>query len=364
MDHHKIWINPKNSNHLILGNDGGVNISYDGGENYIKCNQPAVGQFYTVAVDDATPYNVYGGLQDNGVWKASSQHVEDPSWQQTGQNGFQMILGGDGMKVQIDSRDNETVYTGYQFGHYYRFAPGKDGLYIHPKHELGEEHLRWNWQTPFVISRHQEDVVYMGSNHFHRSLDQGETWQKLGSDLTHGAKTGDVPYGTLTCIEESPNHFGWIAVGSDDGYIHISKDGGQNWTRISDNLPQHLWVSRLEWSVHNDEVIYVTLNGYRYDHFDAYVYKTENGGATWTRIGTDLPKEPVNALVEDTHNPNLLFVGTDHGLYCSMDQGSTFMKMQGGLPEGPVHDLVIQDTAEELVVATHGRSIWIAPIAM
>ena len=245
VDHHKIWINPENDQHLIIGNDGGINISFDGGENYIKCNSPAVGQFYSVAIDQSEPYNVYGGLQDNGVWKGSSQHVETSEWHQTGKNGFEFVLGGDGMRVQIDSRDNATVFTGYQFGHYYRMSPGTNNLYIHPMHELGEEHLRWNWQTPFLISRHQEDIVYMGSNKFHRSLDQGENWDCMSSDLTNGAKSGDVPFGTLSVIDESPLNFGWIAVGSDDGLIHISKDGGQTWINRSHGYPKGIWITKI-----------------------------------------------------------------------------------------------------------------------
>ncbi|MGB1033097.1 MAG: WD40/YVTN/BNR-like repeat-containing protein, partial [Flavobacteriales bacterium] len=298
----------------------------------------------------------------NGVWKGSSQHVESSAWHQSGDYGFKFILGGDGMRVQIDSRDNATVYTGYQFGHYYRMAPSQEDLYIHPKHELGEEHLRWNWQTPFLISRHQEDVLYMGSNKFHRSLNKGEDWKSMSVDLTKGAKTGDVPFGTLSVIDESPLNFGWIAVGSDDGLIHVSKDGGQTWSKRSSGYPTNMWITKIEWSAHEENLIYMTCNGYRFDHFEAYVYKSKDAGKTWTRIGKNLPKEAVNVVLEDKLNPELVFVGTDNGVYCSLDGGQNFMAMSPDLPSVPVHDMVISEKAEELVIATHGRSFYIAPI--
>ena len=202
----------------------------------------------------------------------------------------------------------------------------------------------------------------MGSNKFHRSLNKGETWKALSDDLTNGAKEGDVPFGTLTVIHESPIHFGWICVGSDDGLLHVSKDGGQTWSNRSKGLPQGLWISEVMWSAHEENTLFATCNGYRDDHFNAYVYRSNDAGKTWERIGKNLPKEPVNCLILDSKNADLIFVGTDNGLYVSMDAGTEFMKMQGGLPEAPVHDLVIQDREDELVVATHGRSIWVANI--
>ncbi len=370
-DHHALFVDPNKSGHLINGNDGGINISYDYGASWFKANSPAVGQFYSVAVDTQEPYHVYGGLQDNGVW--AGPHTHDPSdvgWRASGDYAFDWIMGGDGMQVQVDTRTNNTVYTGFQFGNYFRLdrpAPGAEyeSTRITPEHDLGERPLRFNWQTPIHLSRHNQDILYLGSQKLHRSLDRGETWEALSGDLTRGGIEGDVPYGTLTTIDESPKRFGLIAVGSDDGLVHVTEDGGHRWTNVSAGLPPDLWVSRVVTSAHDTERLYVALNGYRWDHFDAYVYRSDDLGATWQRIGTDLPVEPVNVIVEDPENPDLLFVGTDHGLYASLDGGATFMTMMGSgtdgeLPNVPVHDAVIHEGAGDLVVGTHGRSIWIA----
>ena len=372
-DHHALYVNPNKPGHLVNGNDGGINISYDGGTSWFKANSPAVGQFYTVAVDTQEPYHVYGGLQDNGVW--TGPHTADPSdegWRASGDSDFDWIMGGDGMQVQVDTRTNNTVYTGFQFGNYFRLdrpAPGADyeTTRITPEHDLGERPLRFNWQTPIHLSRHNQDILYLGSQKLHRSLDQGDSWEAISGDLTHGGIPGDVPYGTLTSIDESPRRFGLLVVGSDDGRVHVTEDGGHRWTDISTGLPPDLWVSRVVASAHDTERIYVALNGYRWDNFEAHVYRTDDLGATWRRIGPDLPMEPVNVVVEDPENQDLLFVGTDHGLYASLDGGTSFMTMMGsgaesGLPNVPVHDAVIHEAAADLVVGTHGRSIWVADL--
>lgn len=362
-DHHALWINPNKEGHLINGNDGGINISYDNGESWIKCNSPAVGQFYTVNVDMAEPYNIYGGLQDNGVWKGSSKYEYSTGWHQYGVYPYKGLMGGDGMQVAIDSRDNNTVYTGYQFGNYFRINVEKDDYErIQPSHELGERPLRFNWQTPIHLSIHHEDILYLGSNKFHRSMKQGDEWETLSGDLTKGGRKGDVPFGTLSTIHESPMKFGLIYVGSDDGNIHVTKDGGYNWTKISDKLPADRWVSRVVASAHQEGTVYASLNGYRSDDFDAYVYVSFDYGNSWKQIGKDLPKEPVNIIKEDPKNANLLYVGTDHGVYVSLDKGQTFMGMTKDLPAVPVHDLVIHPKANDLVIGTHGRSFYIAPV--
>lgn len=362
VDHHAIWVNPNKPGHLINGNDGGINISYDNGETYIKCNNPAVGQFYTVNVDYAEDYHVYGGLQDNGVWKGPHDYHASSSWHQTGSYPYTSLMGGDGMQVEIDMRDNETVYTGYQFGHYSRISPS-GRHYFHPKHELGERPLRWNWQTPIHLSHHNQDILYMGSNKFHRSMDQGETWETLSDDLTQGGISGDVPYGSLTMIHESPLRFGLIYAGTDDGRIHRSEDAGQTWTEITGKLPGRMWVSRVIASRHQENRVYATLNGYRWDDFTAYLYMSDDLGKTWTRIGTDLPLEPLNVVKEDPSDENVLYVGSDNGLYVSSDGGSSFMTIGSELPPVAVHDLVIQEEAQDLVIGTHGRSIYVADIS-
>ncbi|MBT8178407.1 MAG: exo-alpha-sialidase, partial [Eudoraea sp.] len=288
----------------------------------------------------------------------------DNRWLQTGHNPWKAIMGGDGMQVQIDNRNPNIVYTGFQFGNYYRLDLGSGKRKaIQPKHELGETPYRFNWQTPILLSPHNQDILYFGGNKLHRSLNQGDRWEAISDDLTAGGKKGNVAYGTLTSISESPFKFGLLYVGSDDGMIHMSKDGGGNWENISASLPKNLWVSRVVASKHKIGRVYATLNGYRWDDFTPYVYKSEDFGKTWVSIGEGLPPSPVNVITEDPDNENLLFVGTDDGLYATLDQGATWQWFQQGIPYVAVHDLVIQPEAKHLVVGTHGRSIYRADIS-
>ncbi len=363
VDHHALWLNPKRDQHIINGNDGGVNISYDDGAAWVKCNTPPVGQFYSVNVDMAKPYNIYGGLQDNGVWTGSKNYRNENRWHNSGHYPYKSIMGGDGMQIEIDSRDNNTVYTGFQFGNYYRInkTTGEEEA-IGPRHKLGERPLRFNWQTPIHLSVHNQDVLYMGSNKFHRSLQKGEDFETLSGDLTQGGRKGDVAYGTLTTIHESPLRFGLLYVGSDDGLVHVSKDGGYTWERITAGLPKDMWVTRVYASREKMSRVYLSLNGYRWDDFQSYVYVSEDYGKTWKRIGLDLPEEPVNVIKEDPVNANLVYVGTDNGLYVSLNKGQSFMGMNGGLPDAPVHDLVIHPRDKDIIIGTHGRSIYLANV--
>ncbi|MDX2281138.1 MAG: glycosyl hydrolase [Saprospiraceae bacterium] len=365
-DHHALWVNPARPGHLVNGNDGGLNLSWDNGKSWTKCNNPPVGQFYAIAVDDATSYNVYGGAQDNGVWVGPSDYVASTEWHQNGQYPYKFLLGGDGMQVAVDTRDNNTVYTGFQFGNYFRInkTTGRQ-KFISPKHDLGERPLRFNWQTPIHLSKHNQDVLYLGANRLYRSFDQGDHWEAISSDLTKGGKKGNVPYGTLTSIHESALKFGLLYTGSDDGLVYVSRDGGNNWNNISAQLPSDLWVSRVQASAHVQARVYVSLNGYRWDDFTAYLYCSDDYGQNWVRLGMDLPAEPINVVREDTENPDLLYVGTDHGLYISIDRGKTFQMVGGQFPHTPVHDLVVQAKAKELVIGTHGRSMYkmnVAPL--
>ena len=362
-DHHDLWINPNKPGHLINGNDGGVNITYDDGKNWIKNNSTEVGQFYAINVDYEKPYNVYGGLQDNGVWKGPHNSIENKRWNMNGKYPWEMIMGGDGMEVQIDNRDSNTVYTGFQFGFYYRLEldSGKRKS-IKPVHELGESPYRFNWQTPILLSPHNQDIVYFGTNHFHKSNDKGDSWQLTSKDLTNGGKKGNVPYGTITTIAESPLVKDLLYVGSDDGLIHVSKNGGETWKNISKNLPQDMWVSKVYASSHNEKVIYASLNGYRWDNFSPYLYKSENYGKTWTSLGSNLPDSPINVVIEDNVNQNILYVGNDHGVYVSLDSGINWEPFSSGLTSAAVHDLVIQKDENHLLVGTHGRSIYLAEI--
>jgi photosystem II stability/assembly factor-like uncharacterized protein len=366
-DHHSLWVNPSRAGHLINGNDGGLNMSYDDGKTWTKLNSnTSMGQFFHVNVDMAEPYNVYGGLQDNGTWFGPSNTVPSNDWHDTGDAPFKFISGGDGMQTMIDNRDNATVYSGSQFGYYGRQNLKQRGSSrsksITPKHELGEKPLRFNWMTPILLSQHNQDVLYFGGNRLYRSLDKGDNWEAISEDLSKGAKKGIVPFATITAIHESPLKFGLLYAGTDDGQMHVTKDGGNFWRKITEGVAQNMWVSRIQASAHDKATVYASLNGYRWDDFTPYLYTSNNYGETWTRIGLDLPNEPINVVKEDPKNPNILYVGTDHALYVSLDKGKIFMLMDKNLPSTPVHDLVIHPRDKELVVGTHGRSILIANV--
>jgi len=363
-DHQALWVNPNLEGHLINGNDGGVNITYDDGENWIKNNQPAVGQFYYINVDNQKPYNVFGGLQDNGVWYGPSSYEASKRWNGSGSYPYNSIGGGDGMQVQIDSRDNNVVYAGSQFGYYYQYnLKTKKRRSIHPKHELGDAPYRYNWQVPILLSPHNQDILYMGANKLLRSMDQGKTFDVISEDLTTGGKKGNVPYGTLATVSESPFQFGFIYTGSDDGYVHLTENGGSVWARISNNLPQNLWVSRVIASEHEKDRVYVTLNGYRSDDFKPYIYVSEDKGVTWKSIISNLPNYPINVVKEDPEDENVLYVGTDNEVFVSFNKGENWQVFSNGIPKVAVHDLVIQKEAKDLVIGTHGRSIYKANIA-
>ena len=362
-DHHALWVNPKKRGHLINGNDGGVNISYDDGETWIKNNTPSVGQFYAINYDLESPYNIYGGLQDNGVWVGAHNAQEDRSWHQQGQYPWKSIMGGDGMQIQIDSRDKNIVYTGFQFGNYYRLNFAEDTMdYIQPKHELGEAPYRFNWQTPILLSSHNQDILYFGGNKLHRSMNQGKDWTTISPDLTQGGKAGNVAYGTITSISESTFQFGLIYTGSDDGLVQVTKDSGASWESLNGGWPANLWVSRVVASQHKKGRVYVTLNGYRFDDFTPYVFMSDDYGKTWSNIGTSIPTAAVNVIIEHPKKENILFVGTDNATYVSINTGKTWDLLTGGMPPVAVHDLKIQPVENHLLVGTHGRSIYVGDL--
>ena len=354
-DHQSMWINPRHPDHLMTGNDGGADVSYDGGQTWMKLDAQPLGQFYTVNVDMAEPYNVYGGLQDNGTIRCSSTN----RWQ-TGENCTR-INGGDGMYVAVDPRDHKTVYSGSQFGYYDRQSPGGDGE-VRPRRAFGEPALRYNWNTPVILSSHNADVVYFGTNILYRSMDQGETWSTISDDLSRSKKRGDVPFASLTTLSESSLQFGLIWAGTDDGQVWVTDTGGVHWQDVADKLPKDRWVSRVEASSHTLNRAYVTLNGYRDDDIRAYVYRTDDLGKSFKDISKGLPAEAVNVIREDPLNENILYVGTDRGVYVSTDRGDSWSALQGGLPNVPVHDLVVHPRERELVAGTHGRSIWIVDV--
>jgi len=269
------------------------------------------------------------------------------------------------MQVEVDTRNHaELVYTGFQFGNYFRVntKTGKK-KYIQPKHKLGEAPLRFNWQTPIKLSSHNQDILYLGANKLFRSLKNGDDFVPISGDLTKGAKKGNVAYGTLTTISESPFQFGLIYTGSDDGLVYITKDGGGNWTKISDNFPKNMWVSRVIASQYKKSRVYVTLNNYRKDDFKPYVYVSDDYGKSWKNISSNLPNASVNVIKEDPVDAKILYVGNDKGVLVSFNQGQSWQSFSKGLPKVAVHDLVVQSKTKTLVIGTHGRSIYKAPLA-
>ena len=362
-DHQSLWIDPKNPNYILNGSDGGFQRSFDGGDSWEIINNIELSQFYQIQVDNLRPYNVYGGLQDNGVWMGPHNTSPSKRWNMTGNYPWKSILGGDGMEVQIDNRNPNIVYTGSQFGFYSRLdlETGKRRS-IKPVHELGQSPFRFNWQTPIRLSSHNQDVLYYGSNFLHKSVDKGDSWEIISDDLTKGGKMGNVPYGTLTTISESPLNKDIIYTGSDDGMIHVTKNGGKTWKNISQDLPQDLWVSKLYASSHEENIIYASLDGYRWDNFSPYLFKSKDYGKTWTSISSNLPDSPINVVIEDNINENILYVGNDHGVYASLDYGINWEPFNNGLNSAAVHDLVIQKDESHLLVGTHGRSIYLADI--
>lgn len=363
-DNHAMWIDPADSKHMILGYDHGMGITYDAGKNWYHPDEKPLAQFYAVDVDMAYPYNVYGGLQDNGS-------VRGPSTTRSGgpirMEHWQRVGGGDGMYNVPDKSNNRYLYNESQFGPISRL----DMQTGESKRLTGQLHreMRWNWNAPIVVSQHNPNVVYHAGNKVLKSTYRGESWEAISDDLTTQDSvkimgTGNIQYCTITSLEESPIDPGVLWVGTDDGNVQLTKNGGRKWTLLNDNIPNNpgFWVSRIEASSHNPGTAYVTYTGYRRDDFRPFVYKTIDFGKTWTSIANGLPNEPVNVIREDHTNPNLLFLGTELSLYASIDGGQNWTKMTNGLPTNPMHDLVIHPRENELVVATHGRGIFIADI--
>lgn len=360
-DHHALWIDPRWPDRVALGNDGGLNLSWDGGRTWQKVNNLPVGQFTTIAVDMAQPYRIYGGLQDNGTMRGPSTYVPGASdpWE------WEDIGGGDGGTVAIDVRDNETVITSSQFG----FTSGRnrktgESWNAMPRPQFGDSRLRYNWVTPFLLSPHHPDVLYYGANRVYRSFNQGRSYLAISPDLTKNLLQGDVPYGTIKSLSESPLAFGVLYVGTDDGRVWRSSDSGANWIEIGQSLAPGKWVSRIAASAHRRDCVYLAKSGYREDDFAPYLWRSDDGGSTWRDISAGLPAEPINVVAEDPVSPDIVFVGTDMGVFVSLDRGATWEALEGGLPHTPVHDLVVHPREGDLVLGTHGRSVWVASVSV
>jgi photosystem II stability/assembly factor-like uncharacterized protein len=353
VDHHALWINPKDGQHILLGNDGGLYASYDEGAYWKHINNMPVGQFYTVSVDMETPYNVYGGLQDNGVLKGSSKSVPNISkhWEEIG--------GGDGMYVLADPRNSRLVYWGFQFGNYFRVEPGKATARITPRNDIGEAAYRWNWRTPLVLSKHNPDIVYIAAQKVFRSLNKGEGWETISDDLTRNRKQGDVPFSTISALAESPRKFGLIYAGTDDGNVWVNRNG--TWENITTGLPQNKWVSSLSPSPHDEATVFVSLNGYRDDEFRTHLYMSTDFGKTWKSVKGNLPESVANVIIQDPVNADLLYCGLDNGTYASLDRGVTWHLFTSML-NVPAYDMLVHPRENELVVGTHGRSVYVADV--
>jgi photosystem II stability/assembly factor-like uncharacterized protein len=364
VDHHEIVIDPKAPHRVILGNDGGLNLSFDHGATWTKVNNIPAGQFTTLALDNADPYHIVGGLQDNGVMRG-------PSTYKAGRNDptdWQEIYGGDGSCVVVDPKDDDVVYAALQFGFAARLnLKTKERTPIRPRPELSakkkEKPLRYNWVTPFILSPHSNQVLYYGANRLYRSFDRGDTWTAISPDLTSDAEQGDVPFGTITSVSESPKTFGVLYAGTDEGKVWGTRDGGVTWADLSAGLAKSRWVTRVVASAFDEGTVYVSQNGYRNDDFAAHVFRSTDFGKTWEDLAAGLPPEPVNTVREDPKARHLLYVGTDLGVFVSLDRGKTWTPMTGGLPKVPVHDVLVHPREGDLVVATHGRSVYVAPAA-
>jgi photosystem II stability/assembly factor-like uncharacterized protein len=366
-DHHALWIDPANSRHMILGNDGGIAVSYDKGTTWEVFEHLPLAQYYAIGVDMEDPYNVYGGLQDNGSWKG-------PSLSLTGtinKDSWVIVGGGDGFYNQIDPEDSRWLYNESQFGMIQRINQ-KTGekKFIRPSKEGG---LRFNWNTPIHISPHNSRIIYVGTNILFRSLNRGEDWQEISPDLTLNdpvkiAGIGNIQYCTITTISESPIKPGLIWVGTDDGKVHLTRNGGSGWTDLTSSLakaraPVDYWVSRVFASRHHEGTAFITKTGYRRDVFKPFIFKTTDYGKTWISIAADLPDEPINVVFEDQKNKDLLFVGTEKAVYVTIDGGGHWVRMRNNMPTNAVHDLLIHPRENDLVVGTHGRGIFITNIS-
>ncbi len=368
LDNHALWIDPDDNDHLLLGNDGGLCESWDRGKHWIHFENLPIGQFYAVTTDTAEPYRIYGGTQDNGTWGIPSRGPTSRGKRL--QDSFK-VAGGDGFHVQVDPKDPNTVYAESQFGGLVRVDLRTMRVRsIRPRPGKGESKHRFNWMSPLKISRHNHEILYFGGERLFRSLDQGDRWQAISPDLTTKDPrkiAGNVPHCTITTISESPLRFGLIWVGTDDGKLWMTPDGGKTWRDLTGALPAEargLWISRVEASRFFEGRCYVSVTGYREDLFRPMVYMTGDYGLTFRSIAGDLPPGgPVNVVREDPVDEDLIFAGTEFGVFFSLTRGGRWHRLGKGLSTVAVHDLTIQAKARELVAATHGRGIWMLPLS-
>ena len=359
VDHHGLWIDPANPSYLINCNDGGIVISYDKGENWMQFthNLPAV-QFFTINYDLGEPFKVYGSVQDHGSYSGvidlSRGRDRIPA------HPFDYAPGGEGSNHAIDPRDPNLVYSAGFYGSLSRanLTTG-DRKSILPRTFDTEPPLRGQWLAPFILSEHNPDIIYHGMQYLYQSNDQGNTWKRISPDLTHNIpeKIGDIQYQTLSTISESPLYFGLIYAGTDDGRLHITRNGGTTWTELTPKLAPDRWISRIVASKFKIGRVYVTQNGKRDDDFQVYIWKSEDYGETFQDISANIPLGPVNVIREDPFNGDILYLGTDTGVYISTNGGKSW-EILGNLPTVYVHDLIIHPRDNIIVIGTHGRGVW------
>ena len=356
-DHHAMWIDPNNSDYIINGNDGGINLSYDGGITWKNIENLPVVQFYNVAIDNKKPFNVYGSIQDNNSWSGPSNH-------RPGRNSasqWKRVPGGEASYMAVDPENENTFYSESFYGSIMRsdFSTGETER-IKPDVGENEPKLRGQWLAPFQLSPHNSRVVYHGMQYVFRSMNRGDRWEKISPDLTHNdpVKQGNISFATISSLSESPLKFGLLYVGTDDGRVHVTKNGGLAWAEIGEGLPKYKWVSRVKASAYDEATVYLTMNGKRDDDFQVYVYRSSNYGKTWDDISQGIPGGPVNVIIEDPGQKNVLYVGTDLGVYVSRDAGKTWNVLGGGLPITFVHDIAINQRDRKMVIATHGRGMF------
>ncbi len=375
-DHHGLWIDPTNPDRLINGSDGGAIVSMDGGKTWTQSddNQPTA-QFYHVSVDSSFPYRVYGAQQDNSNVGIASYDdfgaIDDKNWFEAG--------GGESGFVLADPRDHDIIYSDAENGinRFNRHTMQSETISVWPFDASGRpasalEH-RFNWTSPLVISPHDPNTLYWGANQLYRTTDDGKSWTAISPDLTRNDKskqtasggpiTKDITsveyYDTIFAIAESTKTKGHLWVGTDDGLIQVTADGGQHWANVTPkDMPQWGTVSMIEPSPFDDATAYVAVDRHRLDDIHPYVFKTADGGKSWTRLDAGLPEGAfVHAVREDPQTHGLLYAATETGVFVSFDDGAHWQSLQLNLPHSPVHDLVVKD--DDLVVATHGRSFWI-----
>ena len=364
-----LWIDHKNPQRMLFGSDGGVYVTYDGGKTCHHFYNLPLGEVYDLDVDMEEPYNVYAGLQDHDSWKGPSN-----SWSgAVNLCDWVTVGGGDGMYNVVDPSDSRWVYNCREFGGFGRLDQ-KTGLRksIQPVREPGKEPYRFNWTPPIHLSPHNSSIVYIGAQCLLRSLDRGEHWEEISPDLTTNDKSkqqgaGNITFCTITTISESPVKPGVIWVGTDDGKVQLTTNGGATWTDCTPAIakaggPANLWVSRVFASPQEAGTAFVAKSGFRQDDFKPYLFKTTDFGKTWVSVVSNLPDYPINVVLQSSKNPELLFVGTDHGLFVSFDGGKKWWPFQNNMPRVKITDLVIHPREKDLVVGSYGRGIWITNI--